>query len=72
MDPLLCCAMGLCCPPFSAEQEKALTRVLVREGVDANSAGDAAAAILKHFALAPKSMAPVIAEIAAAAKGHKG
>ena len=28
MDPVLCCLMGLCCPPFSAEQEATFKKVL--------------------------------------------
>lgn len=29
MDPIVCCALGLCCPPFSAEQEDAFRKVLL-------------------------------------------
>lgn len=28
MDPILCCALGLCCPPASAEQLEAFTKTL--------------------------------------------
>ena len=28
MDPVLCCLMGLCCPPFSAEQQETFKKVL--------------------------------------------
>ncbi|HKV10721.1 MAG TPA: hypothetical protein VJ725_21450 [Thermoanaerobaculia bacterium] len=33
MDPRICCALGVCCPPGSAEQEEALI-ALLREGID--------------------------------------
>lgn len=28
MDPITCCLLGICCPPFSQEQREALTKVL--------------------------------------------
>ena len=30
MDPILCCALGLCCPPFSAEQHDAYEKLLTQ------------------------------------------
>ena len=28
MDPVTCCLLGICCPPFSAEQEETFKKVL--------------------------------------------
>jgi hypothetical protein len=28
MDPVICCLLGICCPPFSAEQLDKLTGLL--------------------------------------------
>lgn len=29
MDPIICCLMGLCCPPFSPEQREAFEAQIV-------------------------------------------
>ena len=34
MDPLLCCLLGLCCPPSSPEQLDALMKTLMSHPMD--------------------------------------
>lgn len=53
MDPIYCCALGICCPPESAEQESAFLAVLTAhfEG-DAEKAAKVVAKVkddLVHF-----------------------
>lgn len=52
-DPLINCVLAVCCPPLSKNQHDALTRLLVADGVDANSAESCAKVILARFDLAP-------------------
>lgn len=34
MDPILCCLLGICCPPASAEQLDAFVKVLMSHPMD--------------------------------------
>ena len=63
-----CCAILVCCPP--AQRRSALVKIFCTDGLDEMAAGVAADAIESRFALAPKSLGPVIMEIAAMAKAH--
>jgi hypothetical protein len=38
MDPIYCCAIGLCCPPGSPEQLDAFVTVLVTNGTEEEKA----------------------------------
>lgn len=33
MDPYICCLLGICCPPFSAEQRASLAKMLMARDV---------------------------------------
>ena len=46
MDPYLCCLLGLCCPPNSAEQLEKATSILMERGI--HKTIDAARAHAKH------------------------
>lgn len=64
MDPIYCCVLGICCPPASAEQEKAVTKHVVRllELPDEIANGMARALITmepKHAIAVMKTFAPV-------------
>lgn len=66
----MCCAVGICCPPASAERVHALAKILEDKGammsVDAHLA---AACVLEHFDLAPKgTLQPLIDSIATQAR----
>lgn len=52
MDPIICCALGICCPPLR-QQEEALGRLMKEQlGIDDN--GKVAAWMLATFDLMPK------------------
>lgn len=50
----VCCALGICCPPLSAGQKKALKKKLEDDGFDSAASERAAEWILNNFDLAPK------------------
>ena len=60
MDPITCCLLGICCPPFSAEQRELFVKVIA-EKFGAEKAEFIADRSFKAFASATL-------EIAAAAK----
>lgn len=72
MNGEVCCILGVCCPPESQERVEALARELVKDAVcsDTLEAYKYATWILKHFALAPKSLEPFVVDIVKHAK-HK-
>ena len=52
-----CCALGICCPPASAEQIAGLAKILTDNAARGKfTAESAATVILEHFDLAPKGM----------------
>lgn len=51
-DPVVCCILGICCPP--AKQEDAYAEYLIAEGVSKADAKKAAKATLERFDLAEK------------------
>lgn len=66
-----CCALGICCPPASAERKAAVAKIL-RDNTEAGkfTPETAAECMIEHFALAPKSFETVIADIVGRAKKH--
>jgi hypothetical protein len=63
-----CCALGICCPP--EQRRAALIKILVEDGVYAESAEKAADAVLTRFALAPLAFHNVINDIMAHWHAH--
>jgi hypothetical protein len=61
MDPVICCLLGICCPPASAEQRDAFVSLLT-----AHFKGDAAKALgvadetYEVFAKATKKLAAAV------------
>lgn len=51
MDPITCCLLGICCPPFSEGQREAFVKVLA-EKYGAEKAEAIAAQSFKAFAAA--------------------
>lgn len=49
MDPLICCVLGICCPPFSESQREAFEKVLTSK-VGADKAKLIADDLFKEFA----------------------
>lgn len=70
MNGEVCCILGICCPPASAQQHEALEKEMVKDlKCSADDAKKHAAWTLKHFDLAPKgTLSPLIAEVARMAK----
>ncbi len=68
-----CCALGICCPPASAERVSALAKIIT-DNTDVNgklSAEDAAQCILEHFDLAPQgTLQPMLTAVAHLARKH--
>jgi hypothetical protein len=55
MNGEACCILGVCCPPGSAAQRKALAKELASgANIDADAAARVADLILDHFDLAPQ------------------
>lgn len=53
MDPILCCAIGLCCPPASVEQFEAVEQLMLQHFKDPKQAKQAALdAFLSFVAIA--------------------
>ena len=72
-DPILNCAMRICCEAARAQQ--ALTKMMVEYGVDANAAESCAKFIDTYFDLAEKgTLQPLKDSIARLARGadYKG
>jgi hypothetical protein len=72
----VCCLLGVCCPPGSAEQEQALAEFLMHElapdaGPVSTNARQIARTILGHFDLAPKgTLAPLVRRIVDITRAH--
>lgn len=49
MDPILCCAIGLCCPPASVEQFDAVVQLMEQHYKDKKQAKEAALAAWPSF-----------------------
>lgn len=66
----MCCAVGICCPPASAERVHALAKILADKGsMKAINAHLAAACVLENFDIAPKgTLQPLIDSIATQAR----
>lgn len=58
----ICCILGICCPPAAA-REKLVTELQKATGYDRDGCEKAADFINERFALAPKSMEAVIADV---------
>lgn len=70
-DPVINCALLICCPPLSQESEKAVASLLVSYGgLDEATAKRAAPAVQKCFDLAEKgTLQPLKDSIARLARG---
>jgi hypothetical protein len=53
-----CCALGICCPPASAEQTEALATIIDHNNKSKGplTPHDAALVVLENFDLAPKGL----------------
>lgn len=76
MNGEVCCILGICCPP--QQRAAALAKELCHD-LDSPLCGDPEQAaqvaeyIFKHFDLAPAGkLQPMVAAVAALAKGHAG
>lgn len=49
MDPILCCAIGLCCPPASVEQFDAVEKLMLQHYKDQKKAKQAALDAFQSF-----------------------
>jgi hypothetical protein len=49
MDPIWCCAVGICCPPASQEQFDAFVKVLMSHPMDEEKATKIAKALQKDL-----------------------
>lgn len=56
MDPITCCLLGICCPPFSEGQRKAFVAVLTQQ-FGAEKAEQIADGAFKAFASATLEIA---------------
>jgi hypothetical protein len=56
MDPIYCCAIGLCCPPGSPEQLDAFVKVLVTNGTEEEKAKKIAKALQKDLVAFTKKL----------------
>ena len=56
MDPITCCLLGICCPPFSPEQRELFVKVLT-EKFGAEKAEKIAAETYEQFAEATRKIA---------------
>jgi hypothetical protein len=67
MDPVICCLLGICCPPASAEQRESLVKLLKE-----HFKGDEAKALkvcdeaFEAFAKATKKLASAVKKAEAA------
>jgi hypothetical protein len=68
-----CCAIGICCPPASAERVTALAKILTdNTSGHALTAQEAAACVLEHFDLAIKgTLQPLIDSVVFLSKHAK-
>lgn len=61
MDPVICCLLGLCCPPFSPEQRDAFETQLTRYFAgDDKKAKDVADEIFDDFAKMTEKVAAAV------------
>jgi hypothetical protein len=56
MDPV-CCLLGICCPPFSAEQREVFVKVLAQQTGDHDKAEKIAAELFDSFAAVTQKIA---------------
>ena len=57
MDPITCCLLGICCPPFSAEQRETFIKVLAAQTGDHAKAEKIADDVFDQFAAVTKRIA---------------
>lgn len=60
MDPLICCVLGICCPPFSAEQREAFETLITQHVGDAETAKRIADATFDDFAKATVRLSQLV------------
>ncbi len=62
MNGEVCCILGVCCPPGSAQATAALAKEMVKDGVCSEEYAQAVAAwVYEHFDLGPKgTVAPLL------------
>ena len=73
MNGHVCCILGVCCPPGSAEQLDALAKEMSKDlGVTPEHTRRYAAWVLQHFDLAPKGTVTPLLRAAHALKGSTG
>lgn len=60
MDPITCCLLGICCPPFSPEQRETFVKVLTQHLGDAEKAEKIADAVYDDFAAVTKRLAGLV------------
>jgi len=59
MDPITCCLLGICCPPFSAEQRELFVKVLA-DKYGAEKAEKVAAELFADFAAVTEKIAEAV------------
>lgn len=62
MDPVLCCVLGICCPPFSPEQRETLENILTLELRDADAAKKIVDMVFDDFAKVTARLKALVAE----------
>lgn len=60
MDPILCCILGICCPPFSAGQRDILTKALAEHLKDADKAAKIVDVVFDDFAKVTERLASLV------------
>lgn len=61
MDPIICCLMGLCCPPFSPEQREAFeSQLALHFDGDSKKAKAVADDMFDDFAKMTKKLAEAV------------
>jgi ribosome recycling factor len=67
MDPVICCLLGICCPPASAEQRESLVKLLMEhfKGDETKARGVCDEAF-ETFAKATKKLAAAVKKAEAA------
>lgn len=64
MDPVTCCLLGICCPPFSAEQREALeAQLTLHFNGDKEKARCVCNEAYEAFAKATKKLAAAVKKV---------
>lgn len=60
MDPVVCCLLGLCCPPFSPAQRETFVKLIAQQTGDHEKAEKVAIAMFDQFAAVTKRIADLV------------